>query len=223
MMPQKYNIIAGNRSNGVVINGYGDGSTPCGGSGSNLIANSIIGTDPNGDADLGNDGDGIAINDSPYNTIATNKIGGNGGNGIHIAGSDASENQVVGNEIGWFTGAAARPNRTSGFGVPNGQAGLLIETAVGTAVGGTGNGQGNIISGNNGPGVSINLGFNTVVANNYIGTDGAGTGNAGNGGDGVVLSNQSASNQIGNSDPNSGNHIAFNGGNGVWIDETAGA
>lgn len=65
-------------------------------------------------------------------------------------------------------------------------------------------------------------GTNTIQGN-FIGTDLTGTNAAGNTGHGILLTNQTARNLIGGTPPGTGNIIAFNAGNGVALDATAGS
>ena len=73
--------------------------------GSNDVEDNLIGTDPTGTKSLPNGGDGIHISQQPSNTIASNVIAFNKGNGITVDGSGAignflHENVEVGNAGG---------------------------------------------------------------------------------------------------------------------------
>src|SRR5262249_4050249 len=133
-----------------------------------------------------------------------NVISGNTRFGVLVGlGSGANgANKVTGNYIGAdITGAAA---------IPNGDDGVLINTASTTTVGGTtdaernlivfnkGNGVnikpgssnkvlGNLISGNSKNGVGTDSGDNNTISGNLIGTNVAGTAAFPNGIDGVQL------------------------------------
>ena len=73
--------------------------------GSNDVEDNLIGTDPTGTKALPNGGDGLHISQQPSNTIASNVIAFNKGNGITVDGSGATgnllhENLEVGNAGG---------------------------------------------------------------------------------------------------------------------------
>src|SRR5262249_44054601 len=78
------NIISGNSSDGVRIDGAGTG---------NKVQGNFIGTDVNGTADLGNTKHGVDVIDTDQVTIggtvtnAGNVISGNDGNGVEISGT----------------------------------------------------------------------------------------------------------------------------------------
>ncbi len=77
----------------------------------------------------------------------------------------------------------------------------------------------NVISGNGGPGVSIEgsgTDANTVIGN-YIGTDANGTADLGNSGQGVTVWNGAQSNTIGGDTPGERNVISGNGRYGIHI------
>ncbi|MDQ3814541.1 MAG: hypothetical protein M3347_11395, partial [Armatimonadota bacterium] len=100
----------------------------------------------------------------------------------------------------------------------------LGNTSAGVSIGGTNNtiggtttGARNLISGNNGDGVSLGsiLANNTTVQGNFIGTAANGTTALGNTGNGVTI-NGASSNTIGGTGTGAGNLIAFNN-NGVGV------
>ena len=155
------NVISGN-GNGIFISGDND---PSNGQFNadfvtgTLIAGNLIGTDPSGtkitDAggnSLGNSGDGIDLSDFAYdNSIggagSGNIISGNSGDAIYIFGTDDTGNVVQGNFIGTdINGAVSLPNSSGG---------IVLDTTASNTIGGTDAGDGNIISGNNGPGVTV--------------------------------------------------------------------
>jgi hypothetical protein len=69
-------------------------------------------------------------------------------------------------------------------------------------------------------GIVLDMSDGNVIQGNYIGTDVAGTGNRGNSGHGVAILNGSDSNAIGGTTAAAGNRIAFNGGDGVQVDNS---
>ncbi len=191
----------------------------------NLVQGNFIGIDVTGTISLGTEpvNDGVDIDDASSNTIggttagARNVISGKHGSGILIEGGEAtaSNNLVQGNFIGTdANGMAAVPNL----------AGVTIAGRVfGNTIGGTTHGARNIISGNDGTGVLIELnqggvpGHN-VVQGNFIGSNilGAPLGNSGRG---VFLTVASGvgGNTIGGTAAGAGNVIAFNGLTGVIV------
>jgi hypothetical protein len=177
------NIISGNGSDGVSINNRAS---------DNVVQGNFLGTDVTGTQPLGNAFSGAAIIDSANNTVggadagAGNIISGNNasGGGVVLAGSGAMGNLVEGNLIGTdVTGTAALGNRTDGV--------FLLNGASRNVAGGTAPGARNVISGNAGRGVEIDLPETTgnVVQGNYIGADVTGTRPLGNLDQGVILGN----------------------------------
>jgi len=130
---------------------------------------------------LPNSNGGIVILNAPNNIIGgttpneRNIISGNGFQGINISGNDATGNQIYGNYIGTdITGTVAIPNSFYGI--------LISSNASNTIIGGTGEGEGNLISGNSSNGVYLETGTNNQVIGNIIGTDISGKNALGNGG-----------------------------------------
>jgi CSLREA domain-containing protein len=151
-LPGTGNLISGN-TRGVYINGAGASG--------NQVQGNFIGTNPAGNAGIGNI-DGVAIWDAPNNIIggtspaARNLISGNGGDGIDINGAGATGNLVQGNYIGTdVTGAVALSNGD----------GIVITNASDNTIGGITAG----LSGNNTIAHNINNGvavISTLVAVN---------------------------------------------------------
>ena len=92
----------------------------------------------------------------------------------------------------------------------------LVDDATGNTIGGATPGQGNLISGNTGSGVAINLSNTNAVFGNYIGTNAVGVQGLGNAFHGVHI-DDGMYNSV------SSNTIAYNGltqdGNGVRVQE----
>lgn len=204
------NLISGNGSTGIVINS----TAP------SVVQGNFIGTNAAGTAALGNIGNGgIHIFNSDGNLIggttagAGNLISGNAPFGILIVGG--STNTVQGNFVG--TNAAG----TAAIG--NG-AGVSIEGAShDNLVGGTAAASRNLISGNVGSGVVINIAANNFanrVEGNFIGTQANGTSALGNGSAGIGVTS-GVNQSIGGAAAGAGNIIAFNGGGGVLVAGTA--
>lgn len=129
---------------------------------------------------------------------------------IGIVLSEGGGNLIQGNFIGTdSTGATAISNHIDG---------IRIHSA-GNLVGGDTAAARNVLSGNGGFGVVIDGGnaVSNVVAGNLIGVADESLAPLGNALGGVALRNGAANNLIG-----TGNIIAFNGGNGVLLESTAG-
>ena len=103
----------------------------------------------------------------------------------------------------------------------NGSAGIRILNSSANRIGGSGAGQGNLISGN---GIGIHIEFalssGNFVQGNFIGTTRTGADPLPNILAGVVLSSSASGNQIGGTAPGEGNRIAFNNGDGVRLSGT---
>ena len=192
--------------------------------GGNVIEGNYIGTDATGTTDLGNSGSGVYVYSSTGNIIggsspgAGNLISGNDYNasewttGRGVMLYDADGNTVIGNYIGTdITGTMSIGNEREGVGISN---------CINNTVGGSGAGEGNLISGNSGVGVWIGGGGTTGnrVLGNLIGTQTNGTSPLGNSSNGVAISNTATNNIIGGSGTGEGNVIAYNTNDGVWVD-----
>lgn len=167
------NVISGNAGHGIFILDE---------SGTQVLGN-YIGTKLNGFDPLGNSGDGVSIT-AGFGGVSTNIIGGtmgtspvvcagacnvisgNVGRGVSITGSDATGNQVLGNYIGTNSGGNIDLGNSS-FGVHIGS------FASNNTIGGTTPESRNVISGNDGGGVSLD-GSGNRAQGNYIGTNAAG-------------------------------------------------
>jgi titin len=185
----------------------------------NQVQGNLIGTDVTGATALGNDLDGVAIQQAPGNTVggtipeARNVISGNGRRGVLVFQPTASGNEILGNYIG------TDANGTADLG--NAHIGVTIFDATNNSIGGTTAGAGNVISGNS---FGVFIGFGDATDNrvegNLIGTDFTGTVALGNEFDGVVLDG-GASNFIGGTASGSRNIISGNGDDGIDIRRTA--
>jgi parallel beta-helix repeat protein len=208
--PAERNIISGNGSNGVNIQGSGTMS--------NTVSGNYIGTNISGTVALGNYWDGVAIGqEASHNTIggttagARNLISGNRRVGVSIngQGNSASYNVVQGNYIGTdVSGTAALGN---GWGDP--YTGVEIYYAADNTI------AENLISGNYGNGIYIqgDTASGNVVQGNLIGTDVSGTLALGNGTTpddgrwGIKLDNGAHHNTIGGTSAGDRNIISGNG------------
>jgi hypothetical protein len=210
------NIISGNTTYGIRINGTG--------SDNNVVEGNFIGTDATGSAAVGNvlagvridigaksnrvgtDGDGVA------DAAEANVISGNLASGVGINGSGTDNNAVAGNLIG--------TNSAGTVAIGNAQRGLFISGgAHANTIGGMSPALGNVISGNTLSGILIeNAGTaNNVVIGNAIGTDALRTLDLGNMTVGVLVQGGAHDNAIGGTAPGAGNAIGFNKQGGVTV------
>ena len=212
--PADRNVISGNTSDGIIIFAS-DGNT---------IIGNYLGTDVTGNAPQPNDADGIAMG----STSANNTIGQAGsGNVLSGNGNDGFENDATG------ANNTVQAN-TIGLGVDgttvvaNGRYGVVIYNgANNTMIGGSGAGEGNVISGNTQSGVIIDGNSNpattaNTIAGNLIGTDATGSLDKGNGTYGIHFFAGANGNTIGGSTAAHGNVISGNGSGegGVYITGT---
>jgi CSLREA domain-containing protein len=180
------NVISGNGSWGVSVALI---ANP--GPSDITVLGNLIGTTASGNAALGNGSDGINIFDAPNTVIgggaagAGNVISGNGQDGIDISGIDADGTQVKGNTIGLGSDGSTDVGNTAN-GILVSQTGLS-GFLTGTAIGGTGSGEGNVISGNAGDGIQIGISRvqNTSIQGNIVGLASDGATDRGNDGDGI--------------------------------------
>ena len=187
------NVIAGSAV-GVIVQGSGK---------SNVIEGNYIGTDATGSvaiaSSLGVSVDAADVTIGGLEPGAGNLISGQSGDGVHFGGNNG---RIEGNRIGTDASGAAR--------LPNTANGVSIAGASGVRV------SRNVISGNGGGGINV-TGSNTVIVNNFIGTDATGHQDLGNGGPGIAIERDSNDNTVGDADPGIANVIAFNGGDGVIL------
>lgn len=142
------NVISGNSDEGLVIDNDG-------GVGRNRVLGNYIGTDVDGQSDLGNDEEAVRISESRLNVIGgdepdeANVLSGNArGVIIGLVTEPADENVVSGNIIGL--------DADSEDPIPNTAFGVEMDTrAHDNVIGGLRKGEGNIISGNGGDGVNV--------------------------------------------------------------------
>lgn len=169
------NVISGNNDEGVEI----AGNTASG----NKVQGNYIGTTADGLVALGNQGEGVAIEDAPNNTIGGdisaeyNVIAdsqGNGGNnvgaGVLIYGNDASGNLIQGNYIGTdVTETLDFGNAADGVLITNqGDGSGNIGGAHDNLVGGTSGSFANVIANNLESGISVAAGADNALLRNVI-------------------------------------------------------
>ncbi|MDT7713905.1 MAG: hypothetical protein QOG46_2830, partial [Pseudonocardiales bacterium] len=213
------NLVSGNTGDGLQIVGAGADS--------NNVRGNTIGADFSGTLGLGNGSSGIWIaGGADGNTIggnvatARNVIAGNGrpgdgidGTGIAVdgPGSDQSHGNVI---VGNYIGIKANGRQP----LSNESDGVRLDGSR-NRVGGSGFGEGNVISGNGGRGVRLDAGSNTVLGN-LIGTDATGQSAAGNFNAGVAVA--SAANTIGDGTFSGRNVISGNFNDGIVLDGASG-
>jgi len=194
--PGAGNVISGNGGFGIGVSGALVSNTN--------IEGNFIGTNAGGTAPLGNGADGILVTDAVNTIIGTgsasgaNVISGNSAFGIEI-NSNAMFSSVQSNFIG--------TDATGSFAIPNGRGGsgggmLISNTGFQPA-------DGNVISGNIGPGVTLDDANQTNFTGDFIGTNLAGTAGIPNTQAGVLLLGTSTGNEF------YAGFIGFNGGPGI--------
>ena len=222
------NVISGNGAQGVLIQNPSGGGTV---QGNAVLGNeigtglgNIAGTITRGETPFGNGAEGILIDNSPKNQIggsaaaARNVVGANVGDGIRVKGNLATNNQILGNYVGFNITPAGLEAI-----LPN-QNGITVESAN-NFIGGSVTGAGNTVDLNRAHGILItgaNLGptdpavTNNLVRGNIVGLNpGAGT-DFGNTLDGIHII-ASAANTIGGTIAGARNVISGNN-NGLVLD-----
>jgi Tol biopolymer transport system component len=219
------NVVGGERvGEGNLIAGQTDSIGIKGkGTDKNRVQGNFIGTTIEGDkpffGSMNYEG-GVDISDgASYNiiggatSITRNVISEFNGPCIWIRGAGTRSNQVQGNYIGIGADGQSPLSSSSGVSIQDG--------ATRTVVGGSGPGQGNVISGSTGSGIAIWGGETQadegqVIQGNLIGTDATGTRAVSNKGGGVAIM-YSSGNIIGGSTPGAGNVISGNKYAGISI------
>jgi CSLREA domain-containing protein len=209
--PGAGNVISGNVGDGIFIT-----------SADNVVEGNLIGTDASGTAAVPNGANGVEISSS---SAVDNRVGGSAaGAGNVVSGNTSTGVQVIGGTRGTvIEGNLIGADATGTVPLGNGQ-GVLVKDASAT-VGGMSPEAGNVISGNLGSGVTIDVpdvgppADLAFVQGNLIGTDASGSGPLGNGGDGIFVAPDTHFVRIGDvTDPEAANVIAHNGGRGVRVD-----
>jgi len=199
------NLIAGNSSAGILLEGAGTTGT--------LIYGNRLGVDAAGNR-LANGASSVAVVGSAAGTQIGgrqagegNVIGGSFDQGIYLA--NTVQTKIRGNRIGTNPAGTAKSANHHGVFVTGSNAGLQI--------GGSEAGEGNQISGNNGDGIRLSSTTGAIViAGNLIGTDAAGAAALSNGGSGIYVS-QSPGVLIGGATAAARNVLSGNSGLGVWV------
>ena len=188
-----------------------------------VIQGNKVGTNAAGTAAVPNTREGVSlirpIAGTPTAGGPLAKVGGSApGEGNLLSGNGlrgflmGSAGMVQGNRIGTnAAGTAAIPNSTANS--TSGAAVILNNPSL--VFGGSGPGEGNLVSGNTGSGVEVNNPIG-VVHGNLIGTNAAGTGPVPNGWAGIAPSTNAVG-AIGGVGAGEGNTIAYNGHEGVFL------
>ncbi len=201
------NIISGNGSHGIRFSALEPGDST-----NNVVLGNRIGTDRTGSIGIGNGGHGVDFFGGGGNTIggssagSRNLISGNDRNGINFFGGSSILNEIFGNFIG--------TNALGNGPIPNGDGGIF-GLGNSNTIGGPNPGEGNLISGNTGPGIGLQGQLNNsdgqpvpnIIQGNLIGTDITGQNALGNIEAGVRIFSNGV--LIGGSGPGAGNVIAF--------------
>jgi hypothetical protein len=197
------NLISGNQQYGIYISDKSD---------SNIVQGNLIGTDRTGLLALGNGYGGIMCYRAHRNQIGGNTaltrniLSGtlitttvHTGNGISL--NESNDNRIMGNFIGTDQ-EGKKP-------IANISHGVVVFKSTGNVIGGLGQGDGNLISGNTRYGVFIRptSASQNTVSGNKIGTDISGELELKNKSTGVYLDYGARNNMIG---PN--NIISYNAG-----------
>lgn len=197
------NVVSGNLNAGVVL--WLKSST------GNRVQGNYIGTDITGTQPIGNAWGGVDISNGPSGNLiggasaaTRNIIAGNLQRGVGIY-SGSTDNRIQGNYIGTDV-SGTKPLSNWGDGV------IVAAQAGKNLIGGSGEGEGNLISTNaNGIGLSTSNG--TTIMGNLIGTDASGTRKLGSGYQGIWIG--SSNNTIGGVGARAGNVIAGSGQSGI--------
>ncbi|HEY9171011.1 MAG TPA: Calx-beta domain-containing protein, partial [Verrucomicrobiae bacterium] len=204
---------------GIILTRFGGDGIELVGNGTNVIEGCLIGLDAAG-TKAGNGANGILVNASAGNILggltpaARNVISGNGSDGIELNGGSATGNHILGNFIG--------TDLPGGGDLGNAAAGVYLTASPTNTLGGVSAAARNIISGNDGAGVSVAAtGANgNRILGNYIGTDASGENALANTADGVAFTG-GLGNLVGGLEPGAGNLIAANKSDGVSLSGAA--
>lgn len=205
--PNAGNIISGNGRTGIHVYAgltYGRINDL-------VIWGNHIGTDITGAQDRGNVEDGLFISNTVNTLLRNNLISGNNENGIRL--SETQGTVIQGNYIGTnAAGTAAIGNTQDGVEIYNYASNVLI--------GGTAEGEGNVIGGNGNHGIYLIEAITPTIQGNLIGVGPQGAA-IGNQYSGVYISDTVDSISVG--DPDNPNAIAYNNEAGISVFGTSNA
>lgn len=180
---------------------------------SNTVTSCHIGCDTTGMFARPNGGIGILVAQTSGALIGGSEAGegnvvsGNTGHAIYLLGGGS--HTVAGNVVGLNSSAVAA--------LPNGGHGVVLYDTFDNVIGGSGQGERNVLAGNTGSGITVvGSSLGNSIRGNYIGTDGTGRAAAGNAGDGITLLG-GAGTRVGGVAAGDGNLIGANLSGGVYI------
>ena len=200
------NIVSGNLETGIYITD--DGTSH------NVVSGNYVGTDISGSSGFVNSGYGVFLRSGASNNMIggdtpeeRNVISGNRLRGVHLYGDGTNSNVISGNFIGTTSsGMVALGNGNYGIKINGG--------ARDNTIGGSSEGEGNVVSANDDGGISIGDGNTSgnIIAGNAIGVGADGSVPLGNLGFGINISKAPDGDYIG-----PGNVIGYNLGSGVSV------
>lgn len=217
---------SGSNIQGLAVYNFGGSGIVLDGSDSNQINGNYIGTDASGILDLGNQVNGISLENGASDNLIGGSSGtnlsyltssavslesegnlilGNDGNGIALSGKGTKNNQIEGNYIGTDVSGKFDLGNNKGISISDKASRNLIDS--------------NLISGNEDNGLEI-IDRGTTrnrVNDNFIGTDVTGTQALGNGNEGIKIEDGASRNFIGTGRFNDRNLISGNIDDGVDI------
>ncbi len=155
----------------------------------------------------------VTVADGAGSVIEGLVIGQSARSGVLII-APASDVSVLGNFIGTNAAGDDLGNDTS----TSGSAGISIQGASGTTIGGTEAGQGNVI-GFGRTGIFLNSSPGTAILGNHVGTNAA-EASLGNALSGVFISGSTSAAEVGGTAPGAGNVVGFNAGVGIVISDS---
>lgn len=209
-----------------VVSNTGDGISIGGVSSGNVIAGNFVGSLADGLGRRGNTVNGINLGSSIDNTVIANTVLDNRAAGVSIVKSlpttIGAGNRVLGNVVQRnATGVSVSASRLQTIGsVADGEGNLISGSlGVGVSIAGNSSGvvvEGNEVYGNARGGMLVTASTGTTIHANFIGTDVDGTTGLGNKGAGVSFVS-TVSRSAAESNVLTGNRIAGNTGAGVSI------
>jgi hypothetical protein len=200
------NVISGNIGDGVDMTAGSTGTT---------LTGDDIGTDATG-TQANPNAAGVTVAGSPDNTVSNDLISANEDDGVDITGAASTGEMLQGDVIGLASDGVSP--------LGNGGNGVHVAGAPGVTIGGSGPGEGNVISANSADGVDLGSGATSaVLEGNYVGTSASGEVAAGNAGDGIDVAGASSTvGGVSGIAPGTAcagacNVISGNGGTGVTV------
>jgi parallel beta-helix repeat protein len=201
-----------------VISGNGDSGITLSAANSNEVMGNLIGTNGSGTSPMSNISYGIYISNSSINNKigdgsdgGRNIISGNTSAGIRID-NNATGNRIKGNYIG--------TNISGSSAIANWSWGIILSSSARNYIGGSGAGDGNVVSGNSNYGVQISNSNSNEVKGNKIGVNATASAALFNL-TGLIITDTSSYNIVGGSTTNEANIISGNNYDGVRLLGTA--